>query len=243
MDDLDDIAVLLRETREARLLTQERLSAMSGVPQSTIGDIERGKRLPKLEVLDRLLAPMGLQPAVAFEPRLQGLDQEIDALLRLPAAKRLGTVTTEGLSPFLPLMRLAGTGAVLGGSLAAVAQGAPVPVAWMDFHVPRRPDVLNKVSDALKGLFAWHDVLGSARPDCLLDPEVDPTSTWLMPRAELRLHIVDGPVVTDATVLIDTSNGPQPLPLIPLWCLEAEDRTTRRVLDRMRERASQAADS
>ena len=52
----DDVAgELLRRTRAERRLSQRELARLAGVTQSTISDIESGKRQPSLPLLGRIV--------------------------------------------------------------------------------------------------------------------------------------------------------------------------------------------
>lgn len=50
---------LIWQARTDARLTQRDLAALTGVPQSTIGAIERGRRQPSLPLLERLVAGAG----------------------------------------------------------------------------------------------------------------------------------------------------------------------------------------
>jgi len=54
-------ARLLRHARRAAGLTQRDLAARAGVPQSTVGRIERGRLMPRVDTFDRLLRAAGLR--------------------------------------------------------------------------------------------------------------------------------------------------------------------------------------
>ncbi len=50
----------LRLLRDYRRLTQAELSRLSGIAKSTISDFERGRRAPRLDILERLLQSLDL---------------------------------------------------------------------------------------------------------------------------------------------------------------------------------------
>ncbi|MGZ4639424.1 MAG: helix-turn-helix domain-containing protein [Actinomycetes bacterium] len=237
MDDIADVADLLRTAREGNYLTQEELSARSGVSQSTICAIERRRRLPGLETLAQLFATMQLQMHIELEPLMSDLDARIDELARQSVQDRIDTVATYEMSPSHVLARLAGTGAVLTGALAAVTQGAPVPVERIEFDVPRVDETMSAVTAALGTMFARHDELGHARPGVLEVPEAGPETLWWTAYGEIAIRLV-GPeeARTDVTVTFGLAGPPLTLPVTPLWRIEARDRTAGRVLDRMRQR-------
>lgn len=51
----------LANARRRAGLSQQRVAALAGVPQSTVGRIETGRLEPRAETLDRLLNALGLQ--------------------------------------------------------------------------------------------------------------------------------------------------------------------------------------
>ncbi len=57
---------LLISARRAQRLTQEQLAARSGVRQSEISRIERGRKSPTLETYSRLAASLRVEPARVF---------------------------------------------------------------------------------------------------------------------------------------------------------------------------------
>jgi DNA-binding XRE family transcriptional regulator len=59
------IGVKLLERRMAAGFTQQRLAAVSGVPQSEISRIERGQANPTVQTLEALGAPLGVTLAYA----------------------------------------------------------------------------------------------------------------------------------------------------------------------------------
>lgn len=56
----ENTAILLRELRLERKLSQERLAKLSGVDRTFISGVERNRRNITLDTLDRLLASLGL---------------------------------------------------------------------------------------------------------------------------------------------------------------------------------------
>lgn len=46
--------LLVREYRNRKKLTQKQLAELSGVSKSYIGDIECGRKIPRLETLERI---------------------------------------------------------------------------------------------------------------------------------------------------------------------------------------------
>nr|WP_294122238.1 helix-turn-helix transcriptional regulator [Sphingomonas sp.] len=54
--------------RRARGMTQEQLSAASGLSQQYISDLERGKRNPTVVTLYELAVALGVEPADLIKP-------------------------------------------------------------------------------------------------------------------------------------------------------------------------------
>lgn len=59
---------LLREVREARLMTQADLAGKAGVDIDTISTIENGKRLPRRHTLEKLAKALEVEIDVLVEP-------------------------------------------------------------------------------------------------------------------------------------------------------------------------------
>lgn len=82
---------LLREARKRAGLTQAELAARAGVPQSTIGRIETGARVPSTELLERLIRAAGFEIRVSLGELDPGTDFE--RTLRRPPRERLADAT------------------------------------------------------------------------------------------------------------------------------------------------------
>lgn len=54
--------MILRDLREARLLTQRELSELTGVTHATISRIESGLQRPEMRTLRKLAAGLGVEP-------------------------------------------------------------------------------------------------------------------------------------------------------------------------------------
>src|SRR4051812_23883975 len=61
------LARKLRELRETRKLTQEDLAKLTGIKQSGIARIESGKFLPRLDLLQKIAAAIGMRVDVRFK--------------------------------------------------------------------------------------------------------------------------------------------------------------------------------
>ena len=61
------LARRLRELREARKLTQQDLAKLTGVKQSGIARIESGRFLPRLDLVQKIAAAVGMRVDVRFK--------------------------------------------------------------------------------------------------------------------------------------------------------------------------------
>lgn len=92
-----DAAAVLRAARRRGQLTQSELARRSGTSQAAISDIERGRRQPTVDLLDRLLRACGTRITVLGEPVME-VDPHDLTLLRLNTqlspAERLARVSS-----------------------------------------------------------------------------------------------------------------------------------------------------
>lgn len=108
-------ANLLKLARMERGWSQRDLARQSGVPQSTIAEIETSARQPSWPLLCRLLAAADLEPRVHLEP-YDNHDDVLDASdARLAAEAR--AVKTEQLDDFLAGLRAAAVAADVPGAV------------------------------------------------------------------------------------------------------------------------------
>jgi transcriptional regulator with XRE-family HTH domain len=70
---MNQAATTLKRARRQAGLSQERLALLAGVPQSTVGRIEAGLTVPRLDTWQRLLGHCGwsLEAAPVVQPREQ----------------------------------------------------------------------------------------------------------------------------------------------------------------------------
>jgi len=80
---------ILQEARRRAGLTQRELAARAGTSQSAIARIERGRQLPSLETLQRILRACDLELRFELEPRDTTQDAAIRASLALTPRERL----------------------------------------------------------------------------------------------------------------------------------------------------------
>lgn len=84
---------LLREARKRAGLTQAELAKRVGVPQSTVGRIESGARVPSTELLERLIRATGFELRVGLGEPDPGTDSLFERTLRRSPRERLADAT------------------------------------------------------------------------------------------------------------------------------------------------------
>ena len=84
---------LLREARRRAGLTQAELAKRAGVPQSTVGRIESGVRVPSTELLERLIRAAGFEIRVALGEPDPGTESLFERTLRRTPRERLADAT------------------------------------------------------------------------------------------------------------------------------------------------------
>ena len=84
---------LLREARKRAGLTQAELAQRAGVPQSTIGRIESGARVPSTDLLERLIRATGFELRVALAEPDPGTESLFERTLRRTPRERLADAT------------------------------------------------------------------------------------------------------------------------------------------------------
>lgn len=84
---------LLREARKRAGLTQAELAKRAGVPQSTIGRIESGARIPSTALLERLIRAAGFEIRVGLGEPDPGTESLFERTLRRTPRERLADAT------------------------------------------------------------------------------------------------------------------------------------------------------
>lgn len=64
---IENIALLIKETRVSVHMTQHELALKSGVDASVILRIERGDTVPNIKTINRLVNALGYTPMVSFQ--------------------------------------------------------------------------------------------------------------------------------------------------------------------------------
>jgi transcriptional regulator with XRE-family HTH domain len=83
---------IVQEARRRAGLTQRELAARAGTSQSAIARIERGRQIPSLETLQRILRACDLDLELRIVPHDTHDDDLIDATLALSPEQRIHAV-------------------------------------------------------------------------------------------------------------------------------------------------------
>jgi transcriptional regulator with XRE-family HTH domain len=223
-----EIGTFLRDRRVETGLTQVDLATRSGLSQAMVSAVEAGRRRPSLDVVERLLAGLGLQLRLDVEPLAADLDEALDESLGMPPDQRLDR---PGLAGSALLTKLAPLRPVVEGLAGAALHGVPVPVSRLDVVVAEvAVGVLTEV--LLHKMFAerwterWKEWI-YGEPDWPW-PAV---SRWRTIDGEFRLRVAERPP-DRVTVVVEGT----PVAVRPLHQIEGDDTETRRVLARVRQR-------
>jgi transcriptional regulator with XRE-family HTH domain len=83
---------IVQEARRRAGLTQRELAARARTSQSAIARIERGRQIPSIETLQRILRACDLELRLRIVPRDRHDDDLIDATLELSPEQRIRAV-------------------------------------------------------------------------------------------------------------------------------------------------------
>jgi transcriptional regulator with XRE-family HTH domain len=84
---------VVREARRRAGLTQAELARRAGVPQSTVGRIESGARVPSTELVERLVRAAGFELRVGLGEADPETDSLFERRLRRTTSQRLADAT------------------------------------------------------------------------------------------------------------------------------------------------------
>jgi transcriptional regulator with XRE-family HTH domain len=87
------LADLIREARKRAGLTQVELARRAGLPQSTVGRIETGARVPSTEMTERLIRAAGFELRVGLGEPDPDTDSIFERTLRRTPRQRLADAT------------------------------------------------------------------------------------------------------------------------------------------------------
>jgi transcriptional regulator with XRE-family HTH domain len=83
---------ILREARTRAGLTQRELASRAGTSQSAIARIERGRQIPSVETLQRLLHACDFELRFEIRPRDRHDEELLEATLALTPEERIQSV-------------------------------------------------------------------------------------------------------------------------------------------------------
>ena len=223
-----EIARVLRAEREAAGLSHADLAARAGINAATLARIERGTHAPSLDMVERILAALGVQAVLSTEP-LDDLDAQLDRLSFLPVAERL---ERSGLARLLDnLGSLESLPFVLDGALAATLQGVPLPIETLEIDVTWADS--DRFTQWLLRRFAyrWHERSEEFRM-LDLDPRAPGPHYWQTQFGKIRAHMCEE---LPESVEVKVANNAYRVR--PLSDIEASDDRAARLLRRYLERS------
>src|SRR5258708_27009509 len=92
----------IRSIREAANLSRETAAERAGINPNYLGELERGEKWPKIEMLERVAAALEVSPAAFFEYEAE----EVDTIILLAKLQTLvSNPITEQLHQPLPGLR------------------------------------------------------------------------------------------------------------------------------------------
>lgn len=228
------IGEFLREVRTRADVLQHDVAVGAGISQAALSLYESGKRIPRIETVEKILAAMGMQLRWAAEPMWADVDREIDAMRALSIDERVANLRV--LLPQL-LDDLGGYDPLLDGACAAMLQGAPVPAKGLEIAVPK--DDFESFAESIAGarsLQRWSDrwkQFGYVDRD----PRVEGGPLhWDGVFGQVKARVISsGPAYV--TIVAEG----RPCRVRPLTDIESDDPWVARVLARMRDRLASAA--
>ncbi|MGC4893985.1 helix-turn-helix domain-containing protein [Micromonospora sp. DT31] len=224
-----EIARTLRHERELAGLTQAALAARCGLSQAGIARIERGDRLPGLTTAERLLTALGRQLRIEVEALDSHLDAALDEMAGTVLAERVEDLRLDRI-----IEALGGLPYVLTGGMAALLQGAPLPVDAVEIAVRRRDspqfNTFLDRSHAQRWNARWQE-WGGIHPG----PEEPGEHRWRTRYGELRARMCE-----ELPEPVEIRLGDRTYPVEPLVEVEVTDRRTAELLGRYRRRLTAA---
>jgi len=203
----------LRQERERRQLTQEKLAILAEVSQATVARIERGDR--------------GVQATLGVEPLDAEIDAQIEALAGVSLHQRVSETRIDRVRERLSVPF------VFDGPTAALLQGVPVPVN-STVHLALCWEDADAFTTWLNANFAqrWNDrweEFGYLR----VDPREPGAHYWRTIPGDIRVRMCDA-LPTALTVRLDDRE----YPVVPLVEVVIDDPGTARLVERYRGRAT-----
>jgi transcriptional regulator with XRE-family HTH domain len=204
-----DIAAALRSARDATELSQQQLARRLGIAPSTLSRYEKGRQLPSLAFVDRVLAACGKDLRLVLVDRHADDQAEFARRVALPYARRCPAEAL--LRPWL-LEQLAALGPVVqvGGAWAADLHGVPCDGGEGRLLVAGDDASLGDVAGVLTRRFAQLHVDGEF---CALAVTVGTfvrhsSARWFIADAGVfRTEVVAAGEHWPAAVVVETSAG------------------------------------
>jgi transcriptional regulator with XRE-family HTH domain len=92
----------IRAIREAKNLSREAAAERAGINPNYLGELERGEKWPKIEMMERVAGALEVSPAAFFEYEAEEVD---DNILLSKLQNLLSTRNTEELQQALRVLR------------------------------------------------------------------------------------------------------------------------------------------
>jgi len=92
----------VRSIREAANLSRETVAERAKISANYLGEIERGEKRPKLDMIGRLANALGVAPTVLFDYEAEEVDNDI---LRRKLQLLMSALSTEQLQQALRVLR------------------------------------------------------------------------------------------------------------------------------------------
>jgi transcriptional regulator with XRE-family HTH domain len=235
----------IRAHRERAGLTQRELAERAGISQAVVSRIEKGRQLPTLDQIDRVLDVLGLMLRLESVPAWAAIDEAVEQArsveeVFIEAEDRLYLPGGFHIRRIKGSLDQAGIDFRFSGLTAAALLGAPVPVSACDLMVTDSAETLDAFDLWLCRAEAsrWSDRWQEYGFD-IVDPRVPGAMRWMTILGELTLQ-----TATTLPPAVAVEFCGERLPVIGLADIEVADRQVARVLDRLRAlRASGAENS
>jgi transcriptional regulator with XRE-family HTH domain len=232
---------LVRAHRERLNMSQEQLAAAVGTTPSEISRLERGRRVPRLDFLSKVVRSMELQLTLGVAPLWDKVDAEIEAASQRSIDEIFAEAKSnryfDGFDLLLVEDSLEGIEHWYCGLTAAALLGAPVRVQDCELMIPNEPDALDRFD-------LWLNQRDSFRWDARLlewgfayvDPRKPGPLRWRTDLGVISLVTVESRPRTAVVTFQGTE-----LPVVGLADLDTADPQSKRILERVRMRLASSA--
>jgi transcriptional regulator with XRE-family HTH domain len=235
---LNQVGARLRRVREHAGLTQQQLADRCGIRQSAISAIENGHRSPTIRQIEGLFRALGLDVWMFTESHRDDIDVLMDEFAGLDPMARLDRAYL-----FFPwrlwLPGLVALGAVVGGRVAAVLQGATVPADCLEVFVPDDDHAVDTLVRLLHQRMTTRRCPGGAEVPSAEGLREFSEAPWRFGDQCFRAQLVP-PGELPEPVFVNVSMDLAGIPVEPLWRIELEDPVVHDAMTRLRERTREA---